>query len=386
MAVHVHIPTQFVSRYSLLGRFAAELAEAFTLAGAVVNPPSHPPDERGLFILFNTPEKVEQVRAWIESNVGDLRHAAVLHYHVDHPFALHAPHVDRFAEWPTYRLLLPCRDDLHLLRLRWPSLKHLTCAHGIAPVALCPDATLRDEHLARSSARDLPLVLAGSIHSPEELTSMLEALPASLRDAADAAAHLIADHPSMPFTQAFDLTLPSGLHAPDHWRLMEAVWRCATAKANTLRRTRIASAMQGVPTLIAGPKAWEPLCTGTLRYAGEVAYEALPSLLRRARVCAAWGPTQFAHTFSERLLLSMAAGCATVTDDRLSTRQAFGEGACLHTDFSKAVDVRAQVDRLLAEPDAAATIAERGRVAVEKAHLWSHRLNLFAAAAADCWR
>lgn len=386
MPVHVHIPTQFVSRYSLLGRFAQELAEAFTLAGAVVNAPRHPANERGLFVLFNTPERIEQVKAWIESTVGELRHAAILHYHVDHPFALHAPHLDQFASWPTYRLLLPCRDDLHLLRLRWPSLKHLTCAHGVAPASLCPRDSLRAEHLGESNDREAPLVLAGSIHSPEELVAMFDALPASLRSMADAAAHLIADHPSMPFTQAFDLTLPRGLHSPDHWRLMEAVWRCATAKANTLRRTRLAKAMQGVPTLIAGPKAWEPHCEGTLRYAGEVAYEALPALLRRARVCVAWGPTQFAHTFSERLLLSMAAGCATVTDDRLATREAFGEGACTYADFSKPDAVRAAVDGLLSSREAAATMSERARAAIESGHLWTHRLDTFAAAAADCWR
>ena len=392
MALHVYIPTQFVSRYSLLGVFARELAEAFAAAGAVVNARAHPSNQRGMFVLFNTPERTENIKSWVESTVGNLKDAAVLHYHVDHPLALHAPHMDEFATWPTYRLLMPCRDDGHMLRLRWPKLKHLTCGHGVSPTTLCSADSLADEHLVEQGEgpRRIPLVLAGTIHSPQELAQMRGALPEGLREIADAAAGLMAVSPQMAFTQAFDLSLPGGVFASDHWKLMEAVWRYATAHANATRRVMIAHAMQGIPALVVGPQAWEEHCTGTLRYGGELPYENLPELLRQARVTLAWGPTQFAHTYSERLLLAMASGCATVTDDRLTTRAQFlqdeSQPACLVADVADPERVREAVDALLEAPDVAAAIACRGRAMVEAGHLWGHRLNTFAAAAGDCWK
>ena len=218
---------------------------------------------------------------------------------------------------------------------------------------------------------------------------MKQSLPEPLRDIAQAAAGMMAVSPQMAFSQAFDLALPGGVYASDHWMLLHAVWRYATAHANTARRVMIAHSMQGVPTMVIGPQAWKDHCTGTLRYGGELPYQDLPALLRQTRVTLAWGPTQFAHTYSERLLLSMAAGCATVTDDRLTTRVQFVQDeqrpACLITDVSSPEQAREAVDSLLERTDAAADIAMRGRAAVENNHLWSHRLNTFAAAAADCW-
>jgi hypothetical protein len=393
MAVHVYIPTQFVSRYSLLGAFASELGDAFSRAGAVVNADRHPADERGIFLLFNTPERVENIKAWIESIVGELAHAAVLHYHVDHPFALHAPHIDVLSKWPTYRLLLPCRDDAHILRLRWPSMKHISCPHGVPRSALCYADSISSEFTQpqMEGARPVPLMLAGTIHSDDQLAEMTAALPQPLREVSETVASLLASRPHMTFTQAFDIALPPGMLSPDHWRLMEVIWRCATAAANTRRRVRIASAMQGIPTAIYGPPAWEPHCRGTLAYAGEAEYAALPGLFRQARVTVAWGPTQFAHTYSERLLLAFAAGCATVTDDRLMSRAQFGEESagsplCLFEDAANPEAIREAVDALLGDGEAAAEMACRGRACVETAHLWDHRLDTFAAAAADCWR
>jgi hypothetical protein len=391
LSVHVHIPTQFVSRYSLLGAFAEELARAFAAAGAIVNAPRHPPGVRGLFILLNTPERTENIRSWIAATVGDMQNAAILHLHVDHPLALHAPHVDEFSRWPTYRLLMPCRDDTHLLGLRWPKLRHLHCMHGVPLEALCPLEPVESEHRAApgQGARPVAIALAGSIHAPAELDDMRSRLPEPIQGAADHVATLLASSPSMSFTQAFDLGLPANLHATNFWGLMEAVWKYATAKANTLRRVAIVKAMQGLPALVAGPAAWEPHCTGSIRYAGEIPYANVAGWLRQARVCVAWGPTQFAHTFSERLLVAMAAGCAAVTDDRLLARREFdpagGKPMCLFADAANPDAVRAAVERLLASPDEAATLARRGRKRVEAAHLWFHRIDTFAAAASDAW-
>ncbi len=386
MPVPVYIPNQFVSQYSLLDTFARELGDAFTSAGAAVNPPNRLAD-RAIFVMFNSPQDLRTVHSWIESTVDTLENAAVLHYHVDHPFALHAAHLDELVTWPHYRLLLPCRDDAHVLRLRWPGLKHMTCEHGIPPSALCDPRTLHDQHLNDTSVRDLPLIAAGSIHSDAELDRALESLPEALRMVAKGAGDLLASNPSLTFTQAFDYVLPPGMVSPDHWRMLSAVWRIATARANTLRRVRIVRAMQGLPLAVFGPAAWEPHCTGTIRYLGEVAYADLPATLARARLCLCWGPTQFAHTFSERLLLSLGAGCATLSDERLIARAYFaGENACAaFANFGDPIAVRESAEEILSDPEVCAEFGRRGREAVEQGHLWSHRVQRFASAAADCW-
>jgi len=390
MSVPVYIPTadQFVSRYSLLGAFADELAAAFARAGANVNPAVYPGTPRAVFIIFNTPTDLNQTRAWIESKVGDISNAALLHYHVDHPLTLPAPLLDQLVHWPGHRLLLPCRDDTHILRFRWPTLKHITCEHGVAPSAFCNLSTLQSEHLAEhtTGARPHPVVAIGSIFSEQELSNLFEYLPPSLRPVAEAAAAVLASHPGMTFTQAFDYVLPAGMLSPDHWKLLATVQQFAVASANRTRRTRILEAMQGLYTVVYGSPAWEPFCVGSIRYGGEVNYTDIPHRLHQARVCLAWGPSQFAHTFSERLLLSMAAGCATVTDDRLLTRVAFGQAqTCLIEDFSDPPAVRDAVQSLLDEPQVASDLARQGRDTVAAAHLWDHRLSIFFAAAVDCF-
>jgi hypothetical protein len=386
MPVPVYIPDQFTSQYSLLNTFARELGEAFSVAGASVNPSQRVAD-RAIFLMFNSPENLATVRSWIESRVDSLENAAVLHFHVDHPFALHAPHIDELVRWPHYRLLLPCRDDAHVLRLRWPGLKHMTCEHGVPPRALCNPQTLRAEHMDDASVRDLPLLAAGSIHSEAELEQALEALPQPLRPVASGAGELLASNPSLTFTQAFDYVLPAGMVSPDHWRMLSAVWRIAIARANTLRRVRIVAGMQGLPLAVCGPGAWEPHCTGTIRYLGEVAYSDLPATLARARVSLCWGPTQFAHTFSERLLLSLGAGCATISDERLIARAYFaGDNSCAaFANFGDPAAVRETAEEVLNDPEVCAELGRRGREAVEQGHLWAHRVPRFIAAAGDCW-
>lgn len=386
MAVPVYIPDQFISQYSLLNAFARELGDAFSRAGGVVNPQQRMAD-RALFIMLNSPSDLSIVRAWIESKVGTLDNAAVLHYHVDHPFALHAPHIDELVQWPHYRLLLPCRDDAHVLRLRWPTLKHMTCEHGVPESALCNADTLEQEHLHDTSVRDLPVVAAGSIHSDEELENSLKTLPEPLRPVAAGAGELLASNPSLTFTQAFDYVLPAGMVSPDHWRMLSAVWRIATARANTLRRVRVIGAMQGMPVTVFGPDAWEAHTKGSVRYGGEIAYDALSTMLARARTCLCWGPTQFAHTFSERLLLSLGAGCASISDERLVARAYFaGENPCAaFVNFADPAQVRETVEEVLGDPQVCAEMGRRGREAVAQGHLWSHRIPRFGSAAADCW-
>ncbi len=383
----VHIPSQFVSRYSLLGAFAVEIGDAFAAAGWRVNPPI---GERGphLFLLLNSPARLEQVFEWMRAVSGG-EHTAIVQYFVDHPLGLHAPHLDRFAVMPNYRLLMPCKDDAHMLRLRWPALRHMHCGHGVAPSALCDIASLGDGHVTPAGergGRDLPLLVAGSIHSEAELDSLRAALPAPLRPVCDGIVELQLAAPSLTFTQAFDLALPAGMISPDHWQFLAAVWRCTTAELNRRRRVGLVRAVQGVPTIVAGPPAWKEECIGTLNYVGEVAYADLSALMRRARVCLAWGPTQFAHSYSERPLLSMAAGCATLTDERLSSRADFvdSDGPCAaFYDSSRPDTLRELVESLLLHPERSARMSMRGRVLIESAHLWSHRVPTMIAAARD---
>jgi len=390
----VYIPTasQYISRYSLLGTFAHELMEAFAAVGCIVNAPQHPRDQRGIFIFFNTPTHVEKLLAWVESTVGSLTNAALLHFFVDHPLALPSAQLDVLSKVPTYRLLLPCRDDAHLIRFRWPMLKHMTCPHGVPAAALCPTEPMAQDFLAPHTRGDrpIPLIIAGSIHTPEELAALRGAVPRELHSMCDAVIAMQVMHPSMPLTQAFDLTLPAGVVSADHWRLLTVVQQYTTAAVNRERRIALVQAMQGIPTMVLGPAAWEPFATGTIQYGAETAYADIPANLARARVCLAWGPTQFAHTFSERLLLAFASGCATVADDRLLTRMHFAESpetaACSIADFSNPPAAREAVEVLLDQPEVALEIAGRGRAAVEAGHLWSHRLDTFAAAATDCWR
>lgn len=395
VAVYIAAPEVTGSRYSLLGAFACELAGAFTRAGADVNPMTAR-GRRAMFIIFDTPGDVGQMRTWIESAVGRLEHAAVLHLHVDHPLALPVSGVEEMSKWPGYRLLLACRDDAHILRLRWPLLKHMTCEHGVGQGALCDEGKLEAAHLGEGdegggdgeSERPDTVVAMGTIHSQGELGAMLEMLPAALRGVAQAAGEVLTSHPSLSCLQAFDCVLPSGMLSADHWQLMAAVQRYATAHANRARRVAMIGAMQGIPTVVYGSAAWVEHCTGTIEYRGAIEYDNISNYLKRGRVCIAWGPAQFAQSFSERLLLALAAGCATVTDDRLMTRVAFGqEGApaCLIEDFSRPLAVREAVEACLEEPRLAFEIARRGVAAVAKGHLWDHRLERMFSAAVDCF-
>jgi len=78
------------------------------------------------------------------------------------------------------------------------------------------------------------------------------------------------------------------------------------------------------------------------------------------------------------LLLSLAAGCATVTDDRLWVRENF-----THPNIRAAVgfvahqpaQLRDCVESLLASAPARVHIAQAGRTLVEEKHLWAHRID-----------
>ena len=87
------------------------------------------------------------------------------------------------------------------------------------------------------------------------------------------------------------------------------------------------------------------------------------------------------------LLLSMAAGCASVADNRYMIGQHFAfegqEQAVEVFDARHPAALRASVESLLCDRDRLLSIAQHGREAVESAHLWEHRVDRIASVAAE---
>ena len=92
----------------------------------------------------------------------------------------------------------------------------------------------------------------------------------------------------------------------------------------------------------------------------------------------AWGPTQFAHSYSERLMLAMAAGCAPISDDRLLVRRDFPNNCALYNAADPAT-ARAAADHLLANPEAALALGMAARDHAERVCLWEHRVDAILA-------
>ncbi|MDX2132879.1 MAG: glycosyltransferase [Planctomycetota bacterium] len=385
MKLAVFIPTRYESRYSLLAAMGGQIGDAFARAGAIVNPTGDVRASGAVYLFLNFAQNLDTLKRWAGVDAAGRPRArtAMIQFFVDHPFALSVGQLDQLATLPHYRLLLPCVDDTHLLRLRWANLRPVRCLHGVPPESLVAPELIEPGHAA--GGRDTDLLIAGSIHTPAELDALRTPIPESLRPGADAMVRFMLERPLASFGQSFELCMPSGVYASDHWLFMQRVWRYVTASLNRERRVRLVRAMQGVETSVVGPPAWGEVCDGTIRYEGEVAYADLPERLARARVHIAWGPTQFVHSFSERLLLGLGAGCACVADDRALVRAEFAECARLY-DAADPAQARAQVDALLADRTLATTLARRGRDTVAQRHLWDHRLGAILAGAEDAMK
>jgi hypothetical protein len=381
MGFPVFIPTKDDSQYSLLGSMARQLAAAFASRGCEVNPPGPlDADRPGLMLFLSDMPDVHELAPEVTRPGSRI---AIAQLFVDHPFAIDDRRMDLAAELPNYRLLLPCIDGSHMLRLRWPSLIHAHCPHAVSPDALAPSSSIT----ASDHERPFDLVVTGSIHSEDELDGMRARLPQALRPATDEMIGLLDAHPTMPFEQALDIALGTANIPPGQWRLAAGLWRYVISSVNRRRRIRFLRGMQGVRTYVYGRAAWQEVCDGTIKYQGSVGYDDIPEVLGLAKVALAWGPTQFTHSFSERLLLSMAAGCATVADDRLMIQRMFPvEPADTSTGLA-AMTVypphqpqlaRHAVHRLLADDDMRIDMARRGRAIVEERHLWTHRFDLLS--------
>ncbi|MEO1718022.1 MAG: glycosyltransferase, partial [Planctomycetota bacterium] len=275
-------------------------------------------------------------------------------------------------------------DGLHLLRLRWPRLVHGHVPHGIGRRSLVAADAVNAEALA---SREFDVVVGGSIHSEDELRGMKSQLPAQTHGWVDEIVMLMLAEPMLPFEQAVDLVAGSRGVVTGNWSTLAGLWRTAMAHLNRLQRIQMVEELQGLDVAVFGGEAWREVCRGTIRWQGDAAYTDISKAFARGRVCLAWGPTQFEHTFSERLLLSMAAGCASVADDRYMIGQHFAfEGANQSVEVFDARHpgaLRASVEALLADRDRLAAIAQHGRHAVEAGHLWEHRIDKIAALAAE---
>lgn len=364
----LHVPTKYESRYGLLKAFADQFCAAWGAAGGEVNPPLRE-GASSVFLFFNNPSSPQALHQWMGPVLGP---RAVVQWCVDHPLTLPAAHVDRYAAIPGYRLVMVGEDDLHLLPLRWPSIRTARVRHGVDASALCEEGAI-------TGGREFDLVIAGSIASESVIDEMRGVIPGALRAGAEEIIALRTRHPQLSFGQAWDAAMPRLDHPGDHWNQMSAVFQYTTAVVNRARRTALVRAMQGVRTRLLGTQTLRALCGGTVEYGGECAYADVPRELARAKVCLALGPTQFVQSFSERLLLSLAAGCATVADARVSVEQEFGMAGCVETfDVANPDAARAAVEKLLKDDSKRVEMGRCGRRAVAQGHLWTHRVRAIA--------
>jgi hypothetical protein len=294
--------------------------------------------------------------------------AVFMQFFVDHPFALSTPLIDQFVTFPNYRLLLPCIDDRSLLQVRWPSLHAVTCNHAVDPSSLCPEATI--------GQRESSIVIAGTIVSPADLNTLQRNLPEQLRQPCTLAADLVSTHPHVSPLQALELFMPPGLRVTNQWHLLQLCTRYMIAAANRSRRLNLTRSLQGLPVRVYGNEPWRDECTGTIEYRGALEYAMLPRVLASSRIAVAWNPTQFTHSLSERVLLCMAAGCATITDDRPLVRHQFTQEMIEQYRADAPETLRARVETLLGDPDRCDAMGRAGRAEVQRGHLWDHRTDL----------
>lgn len=369
--------TTYASQYNLINDFIAELGRAAQSAGLGVN--LSPRENAGLrpaAVYFNyAPGFPEQARR--AAREGDAcAQPPVLHWLIDHPLSLRSDVWRQVEQMAGYRLLTVSDDDTQLLALHYPRLRQARCWHGVDPGALCDAASIEGSHSA-GRGRDIDVLVTGTVATDTQLEEMRAMVPAGLRVAAEDIARLRLEHPWMSFTQAWELCAPTGLHSQTHWDLLHAVFVYTTAVVNSARRLALVRSLGGLSVTVLGKGPWQSAGTRGLTVVPEVAYRELPAWFARARVALAVNPTQFVHGFSERLLLSLAGGAASVTDDRLWVRREFG--ACTERFAVERPEAcRAAVEGLLSDRGRAAAMGAAGRAVVAGGHLWRHRLQTVA--------
>ncbi len=356
---------------------AQELADAFEAMGYDARADMPDGTVPGIYIFFNMPPSIEAIPPAARRPGSRI---ALIQILVDHPLALDAGIMDQTSVLPNFRLALPSIDGLHLLRLRWPLLRHAHMPHGIARASLIAPELCTPDAL---NQRPHDVVVAGSVHSEQGVRELKWSLPSQAHPWIDEIVQLMLEYPAMPYEQALDCVCGSRSVITGNWPMAAGMWRAVAADFNRQRRVQLVQSLQGLDVAVFGSDAWEEFCTGTIKYAGNVAYAEVPGALATGRVCLAWGPTQFPHTFSERLLLSMASGCASVCEDRYLVRQHFGQEHCASFDPKHPTSARDEIESLLSSPDTRCALSAAGRTIVESHHLWECRVEKLAALASE---
>ncbi len=377
----IWIHRSYQSQFDLLGAMADELARAFVARGydaRLIDIGEDASPVAGVFLFFNTPQSLDQLPPALFVPGSNLFAVQV---HVDHPFALPDALLDEWARrvgLERFRLFLPCLDDVHLLRTRFAGLVHSWMPHGIPGESLCDVEGLTCEGFA---GRDFDVVVTGSVRSQEEIDRSLGQLDRVAESMAREMAHLMIKEPHLGYVAAADLVMGSRGVITGSWEAQKYLWGLVIAMVNRHRRVETVRAMQGLRVGVFGSDAWKAHCTGTIEYAGEVSYAQCASAFARGRVGLAWGPTQFVHSYSERIMQAMAGGACVVADDRLLVRRDFNGAASPGGDSVRLFDwanleqCRAAIEGQLGDVEGSVAMARRGRMLVEQRCLWSHRVD-----------
>ncbi len=359
---------------------ANELLEAFVANGYDARPLDLLNDQsptQGLFLFMNTPQTLDHLPQALFDPNSNLQ---AVQFHVDHPFALPASILDQWttrASLKNLHLYLPCLDDAHLLRPRFPGLVHSWMPHAIPRSSLCTLENLTIEHYKN---KPFDVVVTGSVRSQSEIDQSLAQANPQIAPMITDIAHLMIKEPHLGYIAAVDLVMGSRNVITGNWDTQRHLWPLVIAIVNRHRRIETLKSLQGLKVGVFGSPDWQPECTGTIKYAGQVQYADCASAFAQGRIALAWGPTQFVHSYSERIMQAMAGGASVVADDRLLIRRDFNGSASPAGDTVKLFDwsnptaARTTIDTQLANPNESLEMARRSRTHVEKTCLWEHRL------------
>ncbi len=384
MQEKIWIHGRYQSQYGLLGAMSKELTDAFLAKGynaQLFNLDHHDMPADGVLFFMNVPVSLDDLPPALFVPGSNMK---AIQLFVDHPLALPDNIIDQWNDRNTldnFRLCLPCLDDVHLLRTRFPNLVHSWIPHGIPRDSLCD---LDAMTMAQYNSKRFDVVVTGSVRPEADINACLQSIkdPAT-RSLIDDIVDLMIREPHLGYIAACDLVMGSRGIITGKWITQKFLWNLIIAVVNRRRRIQTVESLQGLKVGVFGSKDWLPHCTGTIEYAGQVEYADCADAFSQGRIGLAWGPTQFVHSYSERIMQAMAGGSCVVTDDRLLVRRDFNkatdQNAAGHTaklfDWSDPFAARAAADQQLADPETALAMARRGREHVENTCLWEHRVD-----------
>ena len=123
----IWIHNLYQSQFDLLNAMSEELCEAFNAKGYTAKLRNLAPDSmptEGTMFFMNTDDSLSGMPPELLEQGSVMR---AIQYYVDHPFGLSDGSIDKWNQinhLENYRLALPCIDDAHLLRYRFPNLVH----------------------------------------------------------------------------------------------------------------------------------------------------------------------------------------------------------------------------------------------------------------------